>query len=453
MTKRDDFENRLGQGLKRWAQAGEPTMDLEALVRQRVEAGPVTALPATRRRLPRWLGLTAAAAALVLSVGLSFPKWAGAAAEWPLVGPVVTEIIMKDAGLKWAYDTGLIQGNLAEVRQGGVTVRILGVMADSRRTTVIYQVKGAPARPKTGGKPMEARGLARPVPYSPTVDASISKVDGKGGFSSFSPPTETPVGWVGTVSTLPLEGESAELELTFRVGDERLSVTVPASRAETDKYSREVVLNETREIDGIAFTVETVTFTPAETIIRYREEKEPFFGSVQWDPETEGHYLEVDGTRYAVTGGGSGVNHVFHEAYPAVTGKSVKLVFPAAVKGVPVEATWPLTEGAVAEVLGVPVTLASYQREGDVVSFEWESPDRAPFVGVSTFEVIDQNGEVYDLSTQSTGWSSESNYVDDAGIRHRRFSMELLPGVEPVAIRARSAGVKVTGPWIFELPR
>ncbi|HWI65689.1 MAG TPA: hypothetical protein VNT75_27995, partial [Symbiobacteriaceae bacterium] len=63
--QRDDFEHRLGQGLKRWAEAGEPTFDLETLV---------TTKPAPRRaRWMRWAISAAAALLLVTGATFTFP--------------------------------------------------------------------------------------------------------------------------------------------------------------------------------------------------------------------------------------------------------------------------------------------------------------------------------------------------------------------------------------------
>lgn len=498
MMPRDDFESRLGQGLKRWAQAGEPTLDLEALVRERAGLGPAgaesvqpgkpqpslqpgepllspqaellqpgdtrvpvpqpnpTVDPRSPRRWLRWAGgITTAAAALALALGLSFPTWAGAVAGWPLIGPVVTEIIMDDAGMKWAYEMGLMQGSVAELSEDGVTIRILGVVADSRRTTVLYQVQGAPPVPKEQGKqPIQAGqdlGFHRPTQQ---VEVMITAVDGQGGMSSSAPPEETPLGLVGTVSTLPLPGAKAELELQFRVDEKRFTLTVPASRAETDRYSREVAVNQSQEIDGITYTVESVTYTPVESIVRLRLEAPSFYGPIQRDPETEVLYLEADGVRYRTTGGGSGVDNVFLYAFPRVKGSSLHLVVPLEVKGVDIDALWPLQKGAVTEVLGVPVTLASYQRQNRVVQFEWESPDRDEMWGVSGIEVIDREGRAYEIGAAGSGWSGESNYVNpETNTRHRRFETELPEGVEPVAVRATRAAVPVEGPWVFELPQ
>ncbi|HYF79884.1 MAG TPA: DUF4179 domain-containing protein, partial [Symbiobacteriaceae bacterium] len=144
--QRDDFEHRLGQGLKRWAESGKPSLDLDAYVRSKTDGEaevPVpVAVPPRRRSWRGWLAGVAAAAAVVLGMFATFPSWAGAATGIPIVGPVVKEIILKDAGLTWAYDVGVLQGTMAEATDGEVSARILGVMADQFRTTIIYQITG-----------------------------------------------------------------------------------------------------------------------------------------------------------------------------------------------------------------------------------------------------------------------------------------------------------------------
>lgn len=531
MTGHDDFEHRLGQGLKRWVQAGEPTIDLEAFVRERtgqrgtgpdalpwngepLEAGVVKALAPIEsgaagatgplepgaigplapmqqgaleglgppesgasgelapqasglaqtiahqasderlsgrrsRRWKPWLVGVAAAAVIALALGTTFPSWAGAAAGLPLVGPVITRIIMEDAGLKWAYDMGLIQGNVAEVTQNGVTVRILGVLADSRRTIVLYQVLGAPPAERDDSPPVPTSSWVTP-PERPSlpVEAAIAQVNGRGAVSSSSPPEETPLGYVGTVSTVPLELEQAELTLRFVVGEEKITLTVTASREETDRVSREVVVSQILEYDGVRITVESVVYTPAETVVRYREEADRFIGPVNWDWETEYDYLEVNGQRYRSSGGGLGLNNVHHLAFPPVEGQA-RLVLKPVIKGSPIEAVWPLEEGAVAEVMGVPVTLVEFQRAGDAIGFRWKSPQSEQFRGIGGFEVIDSAGNAHPLGGS---WESVANSVAE-GVRYQHYSAELPEGVEAVAVRATQAAVPVYGPWVFELPR
>lgn len=441
MTGRDDFEHRLGQGLKRWAQAGRPTMDLEACVRERMKGGggPEPSEPPAadevnrgrRRRWLPWLGGAAAASTVALVLSWTFPRWAGAAADLPLVGPVITRFILAGAGLQWAYDMGLIGEPVAEVTQNGITVRILGVVADARRTTVLYQVLGAPSTVGRGRQPR--------VPVHATITAQMSE---------FTPPEETPLGYLGTVSTLPLEAEAAELEVRFDVGAETITLTVPASRTETDRFSREVAVNRALEYDGVRITVEAVIYTPAETIVRYREEvTESFDFPVQWDGDVHCNYLEAGGQRYRQSGSGGGLNSVSYLAFPPVRGPA-RLVLKPAVKAEPLDAVWPLEEGAVAEVVGVPVTLAGIERRPGAIELSWTSPVREGFVGVSGFEVIDGEGNVYPLGGS---WAGFSNYTHD-GVRYQRYETELPEGLEPVAVRATKAGVLVDGPWVFDLP-
>lgn len=444
MMQRDDFENRLSQGLKRWAEAGKPTLDLEAAVTNRLGAPPRRA-PGWARRT-RWASGLAAAAALVLVVGLTFPTWAGAAAGWPIIGPAVTEIIMKDAGLKWAYEQGILQGTLAEVIDGEITIRILGVMADARRTTVIYQAIGLPPAASPSNRATPAGVMIPPVPES-HFSASIATVDGEGGFSSAHPPHETSLGLVGLVSTLPLQRASAELEVVFRVAGRELRVTVPASRIETDRFSREVRVDRTITIDEIAVTLESVVYTPAETIITYQVEKEGYFGPISWE-EGESSYIEIGAKRYQPIGGGSGFNYRFITAYPALKGP-VTWVMPVNFKGVPIAVTWPLQVGATEQVLGVPVSLTSYTREGRVVRFEWESPASAALSGFAGFKIIGSDGSAQPLHGS---WTAESAGTAEGRFR-RTYMTELPAGFDPVAVRATTAAVKVQGPWVFEVPR
>jgi len=454
---KDDFEHRLGQGLKRWAEAAHPTMDLQAHV---TAQEPATAAPANppRSPLPRLRRLVipfAAAAALLLTTAATFPVWAGAAAGWPIVGPVVTEIILKDAGMKWAYEAGLIRGSMAEVREGDVTVRILGVLADSRRTSVIYQIQGVPGpedRSKT--KPIQAGPSTLFTPPGPQTDepptVTISKVDGQGGFSSWTPPTWTKIGYVGTVNTLPLPKPTTTLELTVNVGTKHIPIVVEASRADVDRLSQEVPVNQSVEIAGIKITVEAVTHTPAETVVQYKVERPEFWGPLQWDPKTEFHYIDTpDGRRLTTPGSGGGVNNQFREAFPPVEGPA-KFVVPVEVKGVPANLRWPLRTGAVQRVGGTTITLTQWERSGDAIGFEWEAEGEPQFMGFAEFAVVDASGQVFPLG-QSGVMTGNNRWPD--GKLHSHISTRMPEGVIPVAVTAGQYGWKVDGPWVFELPR
>lgn len=459
--QRDDFENRLGQGLKRWAEHGEPTLDLAATVLELAGPGAtepaqpelavqleLTVRPGQPPRSRRWLlGPVAAAAALLLAV-LTFPAWAGAAASWPLVGPVVTEIILKDAGLAWAYDMGLIGESAAEVREGAVSFRVLGVMADARRTTVIYQITGLP---RSSGREEPAR--SRPPslldgrPDSPPFPGI--KVDGEGTMTQGGPPVETPIGLVGTVSTLPLSNPTAELTVMVRLGEKALEVKVPASRTETDRYSREVVVNQSQEIDGITMTVEAVIFTPAETVIRYRRDGPMFYGPIQWDGKAEAKHLLVNGKRVEVRNWGGGFNGREFISFPPTSGR-LQFVVPVEVKPSPVDVRWELSRpGETVWVGENPVTLVEVRKESGVIDLTFTNPTSESFMGLAGIELVDGSGDARPVAHMNHG---ESNYQRD-GTRTQHLSVQLPEGFDPVAIRATNTGTKVVGPWIFDLPR
>lgn len=445
--QRDEFEHRMSKGLKRWAEHGKPTLDLEAFVTEK--AGSTQAPVKPKRRFGRWLFGPAAAAAALLAAVITFPAWAGAAASWPLVGPVVTEIILKDAGLAWAYEMDLIGQSPIEVREGDITFRVLGVMADSRRTTVIYQFTGVPRQGAEDGKPVRAsRGLFGPPPPRQPAEVTISKVNGVGGMSSANPPKETPVGLVGTVSTMPIENPTAELTLAVRVGEKVFEVKVPASRAGTDRFSREVAVNQSKEIDGVTVTVEAVIFTPAETVVRYQVKAPWFYGAIQWNPETDSKHLVVDGKRVEQVSGSGGVNGLMFASFPPVSGR-LQFIVPVEAKGVPIEAQWDLKPGATSQVGGQTITLTEVEREGNAIALAWETQKTDSYLGITGYEIVDSAGNARSLMRQN---QSMSNY-EHQGKRIYRFATELPPGVDPVAIRATSLGVKVTGPWIFDLPR
>lgn len=453
MIPKDDFDSRLSQGLKRWAEAGEPTIDLEAYVRAQTDS-PCPNLAAEApadpvRRTPCWLRRLALPAAAVLAMLLgvvTFPMWAGAAAEWPLVGPVVTEVVLKDAGLKWAYENHLIQGSLAEVKEGDVTVRILGVMADTARTTLVYQVVGLPAHPRDGeARPIPGPGsLLQDPPAPPDVGIGIAKLGGQAAMS-WQSYQETSVGLVGTVSTLPLETEKGTIELKVRIGIRESTLQMEISRAEAGRFSSEVPVNQSQTVGDVTITVKSVIYTPAETVIKYQVKKPEYWGSYSWQPQ-ENHRLECGGKSvYPGDSHGAGDDHM--EAFP-VAGCTPRFVVPMVVKGEPVHLVWPLTEGATQQAAGGTITLKSWERQDGRIAFEFWSAGGDGFKGMDQLAVIDKDGQVYRFEH----WKSESAADMPDGTKRRVPEFDLPTEFMPVAVQADRIGVRLEGPWTFDLP-
>ena len=389
-------------------------------------AGTIGPVPTAKRGATwtAWKGLWAfrpvhvvvAAAVLALVIGGTFPSWAGAVADWPLVGPVVTRIVMKDAGLKWAYDNGLIQNVLAQTRDGEAVLKVLGVMADPLRTTVIYQLSGVPgptAQPETASDSTSARdpvgtsaGVPAPtkaltqapaqtpatasgsviqLPTAPTADSwpsvAIASIDGKGAASWQQAPVWTPLGWVGAVSTYPLLKDSAQLGLEVQSGDHRMSLSFGASKVEASRFSREVKASagSSQSVGGVTVTLDSVIYSPAETLVRYVVQKPMFSGSYSTSGTDLSHYLEVAGRR----------------------------LDPVRVNGL-----WS-ADGSAA------ITLTGVDRSGDHIGVRWSYPKNDRFVGLAGFDVVD--GE------SRTGW--QHSHLRGVLHSHERAPLDVGSGL------------------------
>lgn len=459
MENRDDFEHRLGQGLKRWAEAGRPTLDLEAYVKSNVAEDAAPAAPAVpaRRRRPwvRWATSAAAAVILLTGATFTFPAWAGTAAAWPLIGPVIQELIMKDAGLKWAYDAGLIQGTVAEATTGGVTVRVLAVVPDQAITTILYQITGLPdASEPDGLKPARVGqvgllgSLTFPASAEPRV--RVKSVPGVHGiFFSQGQPMQTPVGLFGTLTTNAVTAEGGDMELEADIGGEKLLLSFPVSRSASDKLTREYAVGQSRTIDEITYSIDAVLQTPVNTVVRYQVTKPDFYGSYSWSNHEYSMRLEAGGEPiYSTADHGQGD---YRYALFPKTKLPARLVLPASVKGVDADVVWPLEPGTVKEIQGVPVTLFDRESEGNRLAVSFHYPFDARLVAFTSFEAIDANGAAIPLQEEGSTWS------DRGGPEHSEFreishAYSFAGGAKPVAIRAKRIAVPVEGPWVFQLP-
>jgi hypothetical protein len=373
------------------------------------------------RRWFRWAVGLIATASLALGALAIRPSWASAAAGWPLIGPLVTERILKDAGLKWAYDIGLMQQSLAEAKDGDTTVRIRGVIANSRQTTVLYQVSGLPASP--GIQP----------------HAYVGEPGEENWIHWAGPSVKTADGFVATSSAIPKNTDAKRNVITVEFGDRTAVLAVHASPVDSDKFYREVAVNRSQEIDGVNIVMESVTYTPAETVIRYRDEAPSFSGPVGRDDFGDPRYIESAGKRYQETGGGG--YRLKIAAYAPVEGP-ITFVVPRRIKGVPVDLSWPLRAGARQQVRNISIALTGARQTDNGFEVTWESGVDKQFVGISDFELVDATGQAYkNLEGSESGGLQPS------------ITSRLPAGVTPVVVRAKQIGLRVIGPWRFELPQ
>lgn len=353
---------------------------------------------------------------------------------------------MKDAGLQWAYENGLIQETVAEITDGEITVRILGVMADSIRTTVIYQITGY-----TSDDASDAPRRADVIPVRPAhapPSVAISKVDGEGRGSWSNAQKRTPIGILGTASTGPLSGDSGRIEVTARIGDRTLSTEFTVDR--TAEFAREVPVSLSQSHDGLTIAVDSVIYTPAETMITYRVAKEPYYGIVSYSNEGWIPHIKVqDGQQLKVVHSPGTWNEpnvlTTRAVYPAVSGPS-QLVIPMEVRSEQADVVWPLVEGSRQTVLGTAISLDKWQQFGDQIGIEWRFDLQGSLMSFGQFELIDEAGNVHPVRENGTG----SGGNDDG--QFMSISAELPPQFKPVAIRATQIAIRVDGPWVFDLP-
>ena len=101
--------------------------------------------PERRKRplqsLPAGLSALAALATIAMLV-FFWPQAVKATTRLPLVGTWVQELVLRDAGLSWAYDNGFMENSQVSVSREGITLTVLGTVADPVQTTVIYLLDG-----------------------------------------------------------------------------------------------------------------------------------------------------------------------------------------------------------------------------------------------------------------------------------------------------------------------
>jgi hypothetical protein len=428
-------EESLRAGLQRWAEGGAPSFDLGGALQRRI-----------RQRQARWRRIGSIAAALLLcsaTATITFPAWAASAANLPLIGEPIKAYLAERAGLSWAYEMGFYQANLAELSDGGVTIRVLGVLADPIQTKVFYEILGVDESTK------QATPIGSEPPPSP-AELSITGISGgMGGVSSYYPISgyNSPDAYY-IAETTPIPGERATIHLRLRVGDKVKNVDLPASRSESSRFFTEIPAYASQTHGPVTINLLRLTLSPVEVVATYRTETPP--GPDAWStrgplpqPYLRSGGRELSGRSVA----GFGLNGVEHLAFERVKG-AAQLVIPAVATPVRVDAQWLWAPGTTIAVQGVPVRLERISpsaRPGEV-SVEWSYPADSPLLGLGGITLLGKDGTRLAVKTPGSGGGTEES------VAHSHLSVEIPSGFEPAGIEVSHAIWRTDGPWVFDLP-
>lgn len=430
MTDEQIFEETLQTDLKRWAEAGAPSFDLGAALAQRSRQ--------QRNRWRRWGSVAATLILLSTAATVTFPAWAAAAANLPLIGEPIKAYLAERAGLTWAYEMGFYQANLGELSEGGVTLRVLGVIADPIQTKVFYQIKGVDPNPK----PIR---VGEEAPKTP-AQISIEPFDREGGVTAYHTISGYGTSDVYYVAeTTPIPGESATLHLKLQVGESEKRVDVPVSRAESSRYFQQIAVDQTLTHGPVSITLQGLALSPVEVVATYKTEAPNMPNSWFMRGPVDQPYLRHGGREILGRPTASfAINNVSHRGFERVTGEA-QLVFPSVSAPVPFEAQWAWAPGSTAVIEGVPVTLQSIQPTVQGYAALLTYPADSKLLGFGGFTLIGADGTRLPQSTM-TASGPEGLFVP------AHVSVEYPAGFEPVALSISHAVMRIDGPWVFDLP-
>lgn len=386
--------------------------------------------------MAKWGRYIAGVAAVALLVVMA-PIAVNGAVDFPGVGTWIQQAVLRDSGLSWAYENGYVKGTMAQSSLDGVTLRILGVVADPVQTTVIYLLQGVDTA---------TRGEAE-VP-----SVSITRVDRTGVASWSIPGNRTMFGQVGIVSTGPLAQGRSTLEVSLvSSGTSRLSLTIEADREELSRLATITDLNAVASLKGIEVVGQRLTVTPTQVVVEYTVSGGQFAqglipedmtlklitASGQEITASSSHGPVIDGVRHLRT--------VFDR--PADLG-GARLVMPTMAKFENAEVAWTLNNGqAVSEDAG-SVSLRNVSIRDGQLEFEMVIDRSAEVWNFHGFEVENAAGEVHALGHNRSNWWHPGESDNTAVIGTR---VALPEGFVPVIIRATEAEILVEGPWIIDL--
>lgn len=412
------------------------TTEREAIEQEVAELFPVQVITPEQKNKRPWrryvAGLVAACMLFVLA-----PTIARSAVDLPGLGVYIQQFAMRHVGLEWAFENGYMQGTVAQISKNGVTLKILGIVADPVETTVIYLLQGVP------GATTETPGA---VVY-------INSVDGEGVMAWTNQHlAATSVGLVGTTHTRALPNTTGIINVEVKLphGD-TMAISIPVSREEISKLAQDIELNFEQTIEGITVRATKAVLTPTQLMVDYSITG----GHDVWGvpPQDYLSYLSADDERYRKSDGSGG--HLDYETdtwhLKSVFSRpkdlsEVKLVIPALSRSVPAELEWHLDgdRATAATDSGVELQIFDIRKAVSSVYFRYYPTETiwAPL----EYTVTHADGSISVAKYPRQSWRPG----DSVNPHWTGVEIELDSSSMPVVIRASAMSFVINGPW--EIP-
>lgn len=264
-----------------------------------------------QKRLRRWLGSVAAAAAVAFGM-LYWPVVVSVASDVPWVGPFIAlQVQSGDRGAGWAQEQGyLVPVNKSATGQG-YTFTVDSVFADAARTEVYYRVDGPD--------------LSR----HPRIEPTFNFLGPGGGYGGMSQLVDGHI--EGQISLPPLPHTVALVSLTMMdPGDLKgeWNVSFLASRSQLDRLTRVIPVNVRWQEHDFDLTVQDVVLAPTETVINLTGTAPADFQADQWELLADEQPVQPHGWQGSTHQKGSGPPAVSYRiAFDRLEGNPQSLTF------------------------------------------------------------------------------------------------------------------------------
>lgn len=426
----DTVVTNLGAWLQQQARklSEEDVRERKAWVQAVAGEGTTNYPPANAKREKRiW---QAVAAVVLFFLLANWPPVVRAASQLPVVGEWIQYLVIRDAGLEWAYQNGYISNPRISVESGSVSFAILGVVADPVQTTVFYLVDGF-------------RGA------SPWV--SIAAVNDRGVASWSAPGVNTPLGVMGMAHSYALGEGDHELTLVLNKSGNltsELELRVPVSREAISRLSQSYNLVFSKTVDGVTLSANQMVLTPTQIRVDYTVNGGGLItGGIRKEHTIT--LLSENGEKTdSAQGGGTQIDGEW-QLYQVFNRPSslfgLKMFVPALSRYE--EINMELTRedvGNSKEDYGV--SLQDWRVNGSTIEIDVRFTNEK-IQGLGKWSILGQDGKIY--AAENPGYSFRTAGDGPVGAT---YYLPLEDGVTPVKVVAGEVQLIVEGNWEVTLP-